>query len=182
MLSATRAAVLILRENGGGPMHYREITEEAIRRSLISVSGPDIPDAVATALYRHAKKAGRRSWFRRCGPGQFELTPEAEHAELRYPTSTSRASLTAKQLSTIHELTWLEAAEVVLYEAQAPLTASEISERILARGLKPHSRSKWHVRSLGNLLASAVRGEQQNGRGSRFRRVSPGRYGLAQND
>ena len=178
-LPITRAAVLLLREAQGRPLHYAEIAKAALERNLIAVSDRNVVEHVATSLYRHIRKAGEGSWLRRIGPGKFELTEAGAKAEVWHHTPRLRSHLSPDELAGVSGLTWREAAEVVLHEAGRPLHASDIVERAWARGLRPCRPAKWTARSMTNLLAQEVRNSRRRGRRPKFQRIAPGVYALA---
>lgn len=66
------AAIKILRDSKV-PMHYREITEQALKMNLIKTKGLT-PDATLNSLiHRDIQKKGDKSQFVKLGNGKYSL-------------------------------------------------------------------------------------------------------------
>jgi HB1/ASXL restriction endonuclease-like protein with HTH domain len=83
-VSGRDAAVAILLRNDG-PMHYREITSQAVQSGLLTPKGKT-PDATMNAMLAVAAKAGEV--FTKVAPGVFGLIDaDAARANLRGPAA-----------------------------------------------------------------------------------------------
>lgn len=70
------AACLALYERGGGPLHYEEIASAMRALGLTPRGAPILGRSVQTRICEQLRELGERAWFRRVGPGRFELAPE----------------------------------------------------------------------------------------------------------
>jgi hypothetical protein len=80
------AALEVLREAGGGPLHYREIAKRAIAAEYIKPSGRTPEASLGAQLYVHIKKAetaGREPKVRQIGRGQFALSKKTKIGPLK---------------------------------------------------------------------------------------------------
>lgn len=80
------AALEVLREAGGGPLHYREIAKLAIASEYIKPSGRTPEATLGAQLYTHIKKAetaGREPKVRQIGRGQFALSKKTKIGPLK---------------------------------------------------------------------------------------------------
>jgi hypothetical protein len=70
------AALKVLADANGGPLHYREITQQAVERGYIQPAGRTPEATVGALLYTHIKKAeaaGQDPEVKQVGRGQFAL-------------------------------------------------------------------------------------------------------------
>jgi 5-methylcytosine-specific restriction protein B len=78
------AALKVLEEAGGGPLHFKEITERAMARGYL-VSTARTPDqSMGAYLYVHIKKTaeqGKPALVKRTGPGTFALASASVAAD-----------------------------------------------------------------------------------------------------
>lgn len=175
-LPITRAAVLVLRE-AGRPLHYQVITQQLVGRNLVMSSSKRLDRTVYSDLSKHIRRMGERSWFRRTGPGCYDLTERGRTAQIRQDTRLTeliRVPLAPRDAR--GEYTWLEAAAIVLSEQSTALRPAEIVEKIWEQGLKPRSDRTTRYRAMGNLLAEAIRSCERSGKPAPFERVRPGYY------
>lgn len=75
------AAKLILKETGK-PLSYKELTEEALKRKLISEAGITPKRTMEAQITREIKYKGSLSDFKKVGPGLFALNEEKERLEI----------------------------------------------------------------------------------------------------
>lgn len=70
------AALKVLSDANGGPLHYREITQQAVDKGYIQPTGRTPEATVGAILYTHIKKteaAGQDPEVKQVGRGQFAL-------------------------------------------------------------------------------------------------------------
>lgn len=88
-MTFTDAAEEVLRKvSGGKPMHYRDITEQALRRQLIKTRGRTPEDTMDARIGDEIRSRGPRSRFVRRGRGLVALThpvPEEQDRTDRGP-------------------------------------------------------------------------------------------------
>jgi len=76
-LSFTEAAVAVLKQHGGGPMHYRDITAKALELGLLETKGKT-PEATMYAQiiqeHQRRERRGEIQRFERIGKGAVALT------------------------------------------------------------------------------------------------------------
>jgi len=170
-LPATRAALLVLQENAGGPMHYREITRIILARGLVATASERLERVVYSSMSRQIREASGERWFKHVGKGVYALTSTGKHAQVWRFEGADPAPLSSrpsKQART--DLTWIEAAELVLARVGQPMRANALLISIWQSGLKPKKDGAVPLRLLRNELARAVKQSR------RIRRVSPGVY------
>ena len=76
------AAVEVLRE-AGRPLHYKKITENAIRRSLLSHVGKTPEETMHARLQQEVKKPGGIALIEQARPGVFALKAGADPADAK---------------------------------------------------------------------------------------------------
>ena len=82
-MTFTDAAYRILKDNKE-PMHYKKITEQALKRDYIETEGKT-PEATMTARISHEiKKKGEKSRFVRAGRGIYGLKDKKKEPPHRY--------------------------------------------------------------------------------------------------
>src|SRR2546422_11699119 len=80
-LTFLEAALKVLQEAGGGPLHYREITRRALENGWLQSSGLTPAATLGATLYSHIKQAGSRGEVprvRSIGKGLFSLPPKGQ--------------------------------------------------------------------------------------------------------
>lgn len=80
------ASLKILKEAGGGPLHYREIARKAIKSGYIKTSGRTPDATIGAILYTHIKKAeaaGQEPKVTQVGRGQFVLSKKVKRGPLK---------------------------------------------------------------------------------------------------
>jgi len=80
------ASLKVLREAGGGPLHYREIARLAIESGYISSSGRTPEATIGAILYTHIKKAeaaDQEPKVSQVGRGQFVLSTKVKRGPLK---------------------------------------------------------------------------------------------------
>ena len=80
------ASLKILREAGGGPLHYREIARKAIESGYIKPAGRTPEATIGALLYTHIKKAeaaGQEPKVSQVGRGQFVLSTKVKRGPLK---------------------------------------------------------------------------------------------------
>lgn len=179
-LPITRAAVVVLRDAAGGPLHYRVLTSRMLERDLIVSRSSRVERTVYSNLSKHIRERRSDSWFRRTAPGMYALTEAGWNVEVwRSRWMKGDQPLPALKPQCRSDLTWLEAAELVLDSAERPMRAKELVERIWEMGLRPRIDTAWPYRHLRNELARSIREARSGDAPPRFIRCGPGAYGLA---
>lgn len=177
-LPITRACLLVLQDTGH-PIHYRDITKQLVKRGLISSRSMAVERCVYSGMSKHIRMSQTASWFAHAGPGKYVLTPAGRAAEVwRGGGNQDWVAQTVPKKAVRLDLTWRQAATRVLREAGKPLHTTEILNRIWANGYKPRVDTAVPLRTLGNLLArwaSDVGGK----RNAPVQRVGPGTYSTA---
>src|SRR3989442_9289750 len=105
-LTFFEAALRILEEAGGGPLHYREITRRALERQLIQTSGLTPEATVGATLYSHVKQAEARGevpMVRSLGKGNFALSARA-HGPIEATIDQSNRETLKRMLERLHEM------------------------------------------------------------------------------
>jgi restriction system protein len=169
------AAYEILKE-AGQPLHYREITHQALDKGLIRTSGKT-PAATMRAQIgtsiRRAAKGGPPSPFYKAGRAIFGLTEWQKSGIIPSPPYSIPTTKPRRPY-----LTYKQAAQKILREAGQPLHYREIARRavdqelINPQGLTPDA-------TMGAQLYSDIK---QHGTESAFRRESRGIFALAEWD
>ncbi|HUV79585.1 MAG TPA: restriction endonuclease [Candidatus Bathyarchaeia archaeon] len=100
------AALQVLRESDGGPLHFREITKRAIDSGYTKLSGQTPDASFGAALYAHIKRAkasGQEPTIRQIGSGQFALSKKTEIGALKL-IKESNAKVRSELFDRIREL------------------------------------------------------------------------------
>lgn len=158
MASVTQAAVDVLVQNGGRLMHYRDLADAILARNDIESTSADPLNAIHSTLWHHVKKQGADSWLIHRPGGFFGLSECGRRSGGTYPP------------------TWLQAAYIILRDADKPLHADEIYERAIAQNLKADNGRKWKGRAISNILGHAIRTAARQNADCAFERVSPAVY------
>ena len=156
-MNAIEAAAIILRETDG-PLHYREITERMLARSLWSTEGKTPWHTVRKQLAEDIKARGSASRFAQHGPGVFALSADA----------------------VADSLSFTDAAEWVLNQStdQRPLHYTDITERALERGVL-HTEGRTPAATMYAGILTEIRRMEARGEAPRFSQHGPGIFGLA---
>jgi len=105
-LTFFEAALRILEEAGGGPLHYREITRRALERGLIKTSGLTPEATVGAILYSHIKQAevrGEVPKVRSVGKGNFALLVRT-HGQVEATVEQSNREALDRMLGRLHKM------------------------------------------------------------------------------
>jgi hypothetical protein len=173
-LPITRACVLVLQESGR-PLHYREITALLLKKRLILSRSAAVERCVYSGMSKHIRTSVNGSWFIHAGRGRYALT-EAGRALLVWRIEPSWVENAKPNRGPQLDLTWQEAATRVLREAGKPLHVNAILTLIWRRGYKPRIDAAVPHRALGNLLAQLARQSQSGKTLNAIERVAPGTY------
>jgi hypothetical protein len=174
-LPITRGCVLVL-QDAGRPMHYREISEQLAKRGLISSRSKAVERCVYSGMSKHIRTAQNESWFAHAGRGTYRLTAAGKTLQVWRGDHEWAAQSTPKRQVRL-DMTWNQAATRVLREAGEPLHVTDILNRIWSNGYKPRIDGAVPDRTLGNLLAELAR-KSTGRRGLSITRTAPGTYGL----
>lgn len=87
VMSMKQAAQLMIQE-AGEPLHYRDITERALKRGLIAPTGKTPAASMNALITVDIKQNGANSPFYRVGPGIFGLQDAAREARLHTQQSS----------------------------------------------------------------------------------------------
>lgn len=105
-LTFLEAALKILAENGGKPMHYREVADRAVGRGLVETRG-ETPEATFGAiLYTHVKKArasGKPPKVVAHGDGRFSIAGDSR-SSLDAMIEENNKLVRKKLLDNLHEM------------------------------------------------------------------------------
>jgi len=80
------AAIKVLEDAGGGPLHYREIAKRALERAYISPKGQTPDASLGAALYTHKKRTEARGLeprVKNVGSGKFSLFSKSKFGTLK---------------------------------------------------------------------------------------------------
>ena len=100
-LTFFEAALKVLEEADGGPLHYKEISERAIKSGYIKTSGRTPEASIGAQLYTYIKKAeatGQEPKILQIGKGKFALSKKVEKGSLKAIKESN-----AKVRSELHE-------------------------------------------------------------------------------
>ena len=100
------AALRVLREAEGGPLHFKEIARRAISARYVQSAGRTPEASLGAQLYTHIKKAeasGREPKVRRVGRAQFALSARTRTGPLRQ-IEESNARVRSELLTQLMEL------------------------------------------------------------------------------
>lgn len=182
-LSFTDAAEQVLRQNDGQqPLHYEEITRRMMGLGLVETKGETPADTLRARIsdeIRRRQKSNQPQRFVRLEEGLIGLANTEPDVVRQGIDEESRGTGGEPEpLQSSHRnrvsMTALDAAEMVLREAGTPLDTKSITDRILELGLWK-TKGKTPEATVGARICSDL--GKKDGQ-SRFRRVSPGVYGL----
>lgn len=175
-LPITRASVLVLQESGR-PMHYREITQALLKRGLIASRSDAVERCVYSGMSKHIRQTGDGSWFVHSGRGKYALSLAGRALEVWRGGNSWADGITPKRNPRL-DLTWPEAFKRVLRESGKPLHARDILLRVWKNGYKPQTDGATLGRAATNLLARLARESSTRRKGHVIKRVSPGTYSI----
>lgn len=106
-LTFFEAALRVLEEAGGGPLHYREITRRALVEGLIQTSGLTPEATIAAILYSHMKQSeakGEPPKVKSLGKGFFALSVRSR-GKVELTVEENNRQIRERMLAHLHEIT-----------------------------------------------------------------------------
>jgi hypothetical protein len=176
-LPLTRACVLVLQE-AGQSMHYREITGLLLKRGLISSRSPEVERCVYSGMSKQIRTVEGGGWFVHSGRGKYGLSQRGRSLEVWRGANAWAENISPKRSPRL-DLTWPEAVTRALREAGKPLTARDVLSRIWQNGYKPQMDGASTERVVGNLLAKLARESSAGRKRHAIKRLRKGVYSVA---
>ena len=157
-------AVSTVLKESGEPLHYVEITQRILDRSLWKTEGKTPSDTVKAQLIADINRKGAKSKFRRYGPGIYGLVGTGETNS----ATTDRVTLS-----------FTDAAEQVLreYADQKPMHYRDITKKVLALHLIK-TQGQTPEATMYTQIFYDIKRNTKRGDISRFEMVGNGYFGL----
>jgi hypothetical protein len=174
-LPITRACVLVLQE-AGCPLHYREITELLLKEDLVSSRSAAVERCVYSGMSKHIRTTRDGGWFAHAGPGRYTLTAAGRALEVWRSNQEWAADVAAPKTPRL-DMTWPEAITKVLRDSGKPMKANDIIARAWQNGYRPKMDGASTTRGVGNTLARLARESSPRSRNA-IERVAAGTYAL----
>ena len=172
LLSTLEAAYAVLRK-ARKPLHVDDLSGRMLDSGRWDTISEEPWNVVRASLHADIQKKARRSRFRKTAPATFALRePKKPSAQAR-----GRRSSESKPASE-GTMTYLEATEQVLRDAEEPLHYADIAERAIDRGLI--SDGEWAAGNVTSVVGTDIRRREQRGEPQRFVRHERGVIGLAE--
>lgn len=180
------AAVEIVLNDAGEPLHYSEITRRILEGRLWITAGKTPAQTINAQLVTDIMKKGTSSRFQHVGPGMFSInrsrTLESKNTDALTAEASGNVENTASDQSSDAKATmsFANAAEQVLerFSGGQPMHYGQITEKALDLGLIA-TRGKTPKDTMYSQILTEIHRKAQRGVTSRFSKYGRGFVGLS---